>query len=98
MNLDEKFIPIRSAIYESVGNLFKKSAEFFGYPNNPGMPTIYDMSNETYARSQFFDSLPKHQTYWPPIQRPETWFEMVFGPSPKVDAVPRYSNPKYDHL
>jgi hypothetical protein len=90
MSLDEKFIPLRTTIYEGVGNLLKKLAEFFGYPENPGMPTIYEMPNEIYARSQFLDSLPKHRTFWPPIQRPETWFEMIFGPSPKVDSVSRY--------
>jgi hypothetical protein len=90
MSLDEKFIPIRTAFYEIVGNFFEKIAGFFGYPKNPGLPTIYEMPNEVYARSQFFDSLPKHKTYWPPIQRPETWFEMIFGPAPKIDAVPRY--------
>ena len=90
MSLDEKFIPIRTAFYEIVGNFFKKIAVFFGYPTNPGMPTIYQMPNEVYERSQFLDSLPKHKTYWPPIQRPETWFEMIFGPAPKVDPVSRY--------
>ncbi|MBN2835773.1 MAG: YggT family protein [Candidatus Delongbacteria bacterium] len=90
MSLDQKFIPIRTAIYDTVGTVFEKIAGFFGYPDNPGMPTIYDMPNDMYARSQFFDTLPRHQTYWPPIQRPETWFEMIFGPAPKIDAVPRY--------
>lgn len=90
MSLDEKFIPLRTTIYEGVGNLFKKLAGFFGYPENPGMPTIYEIPDEVYARSQFLDSLPKHRTSWPPVQRPETWFEMIFGPSPKVDSVPRY--------
>ena len=90
MSLDEKFIPLRTSIYEGVGNVFKKWAGFFGYPENPGMPTIYEIPNEVYARSQFLESLPKHETFWPPIQRPETWFEMVFGPSPKVDSISRY--------
>ena len=85
MSLDEKFIPIRTAIYEISGNIFEKIAGLFGYPKNPGMPTIYEMPNEVYARSQFFDSLPKHKTYWPPIQRPETWFEMIVGPAPKFE-------------
>ena len=40
MSLDEKFIPVRNAFYEIVGNFFRKTAGFFGYPNNPGMPTI----------------------------------------------------------
>ena len=24
------------------------------------------------------------------MQRPETWFEVIFGPTPKVEAIPRY--------
>jgi hypothetical protein len=68
-----------------VDSFFQKIAGLFGYPENPGMPTIYDLPNESYARSKFLDNLPSHQTFWPPIQRPETWFEMIFGPSPKVD-------------
>jgi hypothetical protein len=40
MSLDEKFIPVRTAFYEIVGNFFKKTAGLFGYPDNPGMPTI----------------------------------------------------------
>jgi uncharacterized protein YggT (Ycf19 family) len=90
MSLDEKFIPVRIAFYEIVENFFKKIAELFGYPENPGMPTIYDLPNELYARSKFLENLPLHQTFWPPIQRPETWFEMIFGPSPKVESVRRY--------
>ena len=86
MNLDEKFIPVRNAFYESVSNFFIKIAGLFGYPDNPGMPTIEDLP----SRSTFLDSLPRHKTFWPPIQRPETWFEMIFGPVPKVEAVPRY--------
>ena len=86
MSLDEKFIPVRNAFYEIVGNFFTKTAGLFGYPNNPGMPTISDLPSE----AKFLDSLPRHKTFWPPIQRPETWFEMIFGPTPKVEAVPRY--------
>ena len=53
MSLDEKFIPIRIAVYQIIENCFKKIAALFGYPQNPGMPTIYEMPNETYRRSQF---------------------------------------------
>ena len=90
MSLDEKFIPIRIAVYQIIENFLKKIAALFGYPQNPGMPTVYKMPNETYERSEFFDNLPIHKTYWPPIQQPETWFEMVVGPAPKVDLIPRY--------
>jgi uncharacterized protein YggT (Ycf19 family) len=90
MSLDEKFIPVRTFFYEMVANFFQQIAKLFGYPENPGMLTIYDPPNELYARSKFLDNLPRHQTFWPPVQRPETWFEMIFGPAPKVESVPRY--------
>ena len=90
MSLDEKFIPVRTAFYETIENFLKTIAGFFGYPKNPGMPTVSNVPSEVYARAKFLDSLPKHRTFWPPIQRPQTWFETVFGPAPKVDAVPRY--------
>ena len=90
MSLDEKFIPIRTIFYDLISSSFQKVARLFGYPGNPGMPTIYDLSPESYARSKFLDNLPIHRSFWPPIQRPETWFEMIFGPFPKVESVPRY--------
>lgn len=90
MSLDDKFVPIRTAIYETVHNIFEKLAQPFGYPENTGMPAIYRMPSKIYAKMEFFESLPKHETSWPPPQRPETWFEMIFGPMPKVEPVPRY--------
>ena len=90
MSLDEKFIPVQTAFYKLISNSFKKVACLLGYPENPGMPTIYNLSTESDAESKFFENLPVHQTFWPPIQRPETWFEMIFGPSPKIESVPRY--------
>ena len=90
MSLDDKFSPIRTGFYQMVDGFFKKIAKLFGYPNNPGMPNIFDSPNEGSTRSEFLENLPSHQTFWPPIQRPETWFETIFGPSPKIDAVPRY--------
>jgi hypothetical protein len=86
MSLDEKFIPVRTAFYQMVETFFRQIARLFGYPNNPGMPVIADSS----PRDQFFKSLPIHHTSWPPIQRPETWLEMIFGPTPKVESLPRY--------
>ena len=90
MSLDEKFIPIRTGFYQIVDSICKTIARLFGYPRNPGMPTVYDLSDEVSARSKFLENLPSHQTFWPPIQRPETWFETIFGPSPKIDEIPKY--------
>jgi uncharacterized protein YggT (Ycf19 family) len=90
MSLDDKFIPIQTGFSNMIDSFFKTIAKLFGYPENPGMPGGYDFSIENSARSKFLDNLPSHKTFWPPIQRPETWFETIFGPSPKIDAVPRY--------
>ena len=90
MSLDDKFIPIRTGFYQMVENFFQKIAGLFGYPGNPGMSTVYDLSDEASVRSRFLENLPSHRTFWPPIQRPENWFETIVGPSPKIDAVPRY--------
>ena len=90
MSLDEKFIPIQTGFSNMVDIFFQKIAGLFGYPGNPGMPTAYQISDEGGLRSKFIESLPSHKTFWPPIQRPETWFETIFGPSPKIDAIPRY--------
>lgn len=86
MSLDEKFIPVRNAFYEIVKHFFETIATPFGYPENPGMSTIPDVTN----RSEFLSSLPRHKTFWPPAQRPETWFEMIFGTYPKLEPVDRY--------
>jgi uncharacterized protein YggT (Ycf19 family) len=90
MSLDDKFIPIRTGFYEMVDSLFKKIAGLFGYPANPGMARSYHLPDEASVRSRFLENLPSHQTFWPPIQRPENWFETIVGPSPKIDGVPRY--------
>lgn len=90
MSLDEKFIPVRNTFYNLVKNFFTKVAGFFGYPDNPGLPIQQPFSEGLYYQNQILEKLPSHKTVWPPIQRPETWFEMIVGPSPKVETVPRY--------
>jgi hypothetical protein len=37
MSLDEKFIPVRTVFYETVGN-FQEDSWIIGIPNNPGIP------------------------------------------------------------
>ncbi len=90
MGLDEKFAPVRTAVYDKVGELFVKIASQFGYPDTSGMPTISKVLSEGQGKFASIDTLPKRITYFPPAQRPETWFEMIFGPTPRVEPVPRY--------
>ena len=90
MSLDDKFAPVQTAFSNLVSSFFEKLATLFGYPENPGMPITDAISTEIYGRSEFFESLPKRITYFPPAQRPESWFETIFGTAPRVDIVPRY--------
>ena len=86
MSLDDKFLPVQIAFYEVVSNFFKTIAKVFGYPKNPGMSTGEDLSN-----LKFLNSLPIHQTSWPPRQTPANWWQVFLGTTPKVDIIPRYS-------
>lgn len=86
MGLDEKFALVRNAVYDKVEKLFEKIAQHHGYPENLGMPTV----SEALKGDPAFNNLPKRTTFFPPAQHPETWFEMIFGPAPKVEALPRY--------
>lgn len=92
MILNEKFIPVRNLFYELVSNSFQSLAKFFGYPENPGMPTQLpeDLIRQLNPESQYYLKLPIHKTAWPPVQRPETIFEMIFGPTPKLDRITKY--------
>jgi uncharacterized protein YggT (Ycf19 family) len=90
MSLDDKFIPIQLGFYDATSTFFKTIARIFGYPNNTGLPKVPSISNKEWAQTSFMDNLPIHRTSWPPVQRPETWFEVFFSPSPKLDTVSRY--------
>jgi len=96
MSLDEKFISVRTVVYNIAERFFQKIAQFFGYPENPGMPISYNIVNNDNIvnnvdiRAEFLNNLPKRVTYFPPAQRPETWFELIFGPAPRVEVLPRY--------
>ena len=91
MSLDDKLLPVQIAFYEVVNNFFKTIARLFGYPKNPGMSTDDSIIlNKAYLRSKFLNNLPVHKTYWPPMERPDTWWDVFLSPSPKVDTIPLY--------
>ena len=83
---NERFMVMVNVFYEIVSRFIKAIAGLFGYPKNPGMPVFFD-------RTQFDPSLrlPLHKTEWPPIQKPETWFELIFGTIPKMEVIPRHT-------
>ena len=73
MSLDEKFIPVRTTFYEIIGNFFQENSWIFWLSRQirecqPFL--IFQVKFD--ARSKFLDNLPRHRTFWPPIQRPES--------------------------
>ena len=91
MSLNEKFVPVQTSVINFVSYLFKTIARIFGYPKNPGMPINYNNATDVYSQTQYLDNLPEHITFWPPIERPETWFEVIVGTTPKLETIPRYT-------
>ena len=87
MGLAEKFALVRDFIYRVVGAWWNGAGleEYFDL-DTTGMPTI----SKVLQSNEAFNKLPKRITYFPPVQRPETWFEMIFGPAPRVETLPRY--------
>jgi hypothetical protein len=90
MSLDDKFAPIRTAFYESVEDLFQKLAGLFGYPKNPGLPTIPNFNDALYARYNFLSNLPVHPKPLGNAESPQTLLEVIFGNIPRAEPVSRY--------
>ena len=67
MSLDEKFIPIRTGFYNIVEGFFQKIAGLFGYPENPGMPTIYDLDLMNHMLDQAFLIIFHHIKLFGPL-------------------------------
>jgi len=91
MSFDTQFTYIREGFYAIIDNNVKKIAMLFGYPENPGLSTVNNISNnQTYLQAEYFNNLPDRSVSWPPLENPENWFEMLFGVIPKIEEVPRY--------
>jgi len=93
MTFNDKFADVREAFIDGVGVFLKQIATLFGYPQNPGMKitgvpltAIEDIITD---KRNLVDSLPLRKVPYPPIQRPETFTEMLFGTVPKVEPIPR---------
>jgi len=85
----DKSVIIRGIYYGIVKIFFETMARIFGYPNNPGMPidpkrTFFGSSEE-----EFRANLPVRYNRWPPVQRPHSFTEMIFGHMPKPLALPK---------
>ena len=88
MSLDEKFFPIKIGFYKMVNSFFETIAQFFGYPENPGMPILYNYESPDGVYN--LNSLPTHKGAPPLVLDARTLFEVFFGALPEVKTVPRY--------
>jgi hypothetical protein len=77
MSLDEKFIPVRTVFYETVGNFFKKTAGLLGYPNNPECP-LFPIFQVKFILDRNF-LITYRVIELSSIQRPETWFDDIWS-------------------
>jgi hypothetical protein len=86
MSLDEKFIPVRTVFYETVGN-FSEDMDYWDTliirecPLFPIFQVKFILDRNFLITYRVIELLAS-------IQRPETWFEMIFGPSPKQKQFP----------
>jgi hypothetical protein len=87
MSLDENLFQFELFFYET-GN-FSRDSWIIGIPNNPGMP-LFPIFQVKFILDRNFLITYRVIELLASIQRPETWFEMIFGPSPKAETVPRY--------
>jgi hypothetical protein len=62
MSLDEKFIPVRTVFYETVGNFSRRQLDYWDTLIIRNA-TISDLPSEVYTRSKFLDNLPRHRTF-----------------------------------
>jgi hypothetical protein len=87
MSLDE-FIPVRTVFYETVGNFSRRQLDYWDTliirecPLFPIFQVKFILDRNFLITYRVIELLAS-------IQRPETWFEMIFGPS-KAETVPRY--------
>lgn len=89
MSFDQKFASFQLKFYDGIQYFFQLLARLFGYPNNPGI--LVNPAQTTAENANFYQNPPIHQTFWPPLQNPQTWAELIFGSLPKLDTIPRYS-------
>ena len=93
MTFNDKFADVREAFIDGVGIVIKQIATLFGYPQNPGMKIIgvplTAIEDIITDKRKLVDSLPLRKVPFPPIQRPETFTEMILGTVPKVEPIPK---------
>jgi len=93
MTFNDKFADVREAFIDGVGVFIKQIATLFGYPQNPGMKIIgvplTAIEDIITDKRKLADSLPLRKVPFPPIQRPETFTEMILGTVPKVEPIPK---------
>ena len=89
MILREEILRIKTQFIDILCLIMEKTARwFFDYPNNPGMKIQPDTQKKI-AFLHHVKGLPVHQTYCPPLAKPSTLSEVIFGNVPEFQRITR---------
>lgn len=94
MTIKKSIADFRFVVIDFVEDLITNIATLFGYPEHKGMPIVEE---STLSEMTFVSRLPTHNPYgWPPREKPENIWEMLFGTKPDIIPVERviYESPK----
>ena len=88
MTIQQILAKFRSQVIEAVVDLIRSIAQIFGYPDIPGMPRVPE---ERTFEQKVFSELPTYQPKnWPPIQRPESLWQVIFGARPHTFPIEKF--------
>lgn len=90
MTLENKFLEIKLAFFNTVSYIIEKIAKlFFNYPTNPGMP-IMELTNSTKREMiDYMADLPLHGSAFPPLAAPQTLSQCFLGNYPLFPIIQR---------
>lgn len=90
LDLDKIETNIRLKIIEFFQFSIEKIASiFFNYPEVKGMPAELQVSEKKQEILDYISKLPVHMTAMPPVPRPQTFGQALFGNVPKLAKIDR---------
>ena len=88
MNIRDQLLALRQAFFDFVTALFQKTAEKYGFPENPGMSLLPKVEYKWLVPT-ITDSLPFRKVPYPPQEFPRNYVEILLGRVPKPSVIPR---------
>lgn len=98
MSINSQLIQLRTYFFQFVDFCFISVAKIFGFPKNPGMP-IGKPVTHYWQNEKWWDTSDFHKVQFPPhpIGEPRNYWEVIFGPLPRPETIPKiYYESKVD--